>query len=40
MTSQRIVNARIVNEGAITDGEVLIADGRIEAIGTVVGTDA
>ena len=28
-----IVNARIVNEGKITDGDVFIRDGRIEQAG-------
>ena len=33
MTRQRIVNARIVNEGATIEGDLLIERGRIEAIG-------
>ena len=32
----RIVNAKIVNEGKVTEGEVLIRDERIEQIGTTV----
>ena len=35
MSRQRIVNARIVNEGAIVEGDVLIENGRIAAVGTV-----
>ena len=34
MSRQRIVNARIVNEGAVVEGDLLIQDGRIAAIGT------
>ena len=33
MTSTLITNARIVNEGRIEEGDVLIKDGRIEALG-------
>ena len=33
MSSLLITDARIVNEGRITEGDVLVADGRIEAIG-------
>ena len=40
MTRQRIVNAHIVNEGAMIEGEVLIANGRIEAVGAAPGGDA
>ena len=40
MTQHRITNARIINEGAIREGDVLIVDGRIEAIGSVPATDA
>ena len=32
---QRIVNARIVNEGAVVEGDLLIEGGRIAAVGTV-----
>ncbi|MDE0273327.1 MAG: dihydroorotase, partial [Gammaproteobacteria bacterium] len=34
MNRQRIINARIVNEGAVIEGDVLIEDGRIAAVGT------
>ena len=34
MSRQRIVNARIVNEGAVIEGDVLIEDGRVAAVGT------
>ncbi|MEM7219446.1 MAG: dihydroorotase [Pseudomonadota bacterium] len=40
MTSTAIRNARLVNEGRITEGDLLIRDGRIEAIGTVGAADA
>lgn len=33
MTATLITNARIVNEGAVTEGDLLIADGRIAGIG-------
>ena len=33
MTQTLIKNARIVNEGQVTDGDLLIANGRIDAIG-------
>ena len=37
MPQQRIVNARIVNEGAVVEGDLLIENGRIAAAGTVPG---
>ena len=40
MTRQRIVNAHIVNEGAMIEGEVLIANGRIEVVGATPVGDA
>ncbi len=40
MTRHRITNARIVNEGGIREGDVLIENGRIEAIGSVPATEA
>ena len=33
MTETLIKNARIINEGKITEGDVLIRDGRIDKIG-------
>ena len=39
MSRVRIVNARIVNEGAVIEGEVLIDQGRIEAIGATPSYD-
>lgn len=35
MAKQKIVNARIVNEGTVVEGDLLIDKGRIEAIGSV-----
>ncbi|MDP6376994.1 MAG: dihydroorotase [Pseudomonadales bacterium] len=35
MSSVRIVNARLVNEGTIVEGDLLVRDGRIAAVGTV-----
>ncbi len=35
MPRQRIVNARIVNEGAVTEGDLLLENGRIAAVGAV-----
>ncbi len=40
MTSTLITNARIVNEGRIEEGDVLIKDGRIEALGASLGAGA
>ena len=40
MTQHRIANARIVNEGDIREGDLLIKNGRIEAIGSVPDTNA
>ena len=40
MNRQRIVNARIVNEGAVTEGDVLIDNGRIESVGAAAGAQA
>lgn len=40
MTRQRIVNARIVNEGTAIEGDLLIDNGRIAAVGAVPGDDA
>ncbi len=40
MTALRIVNARIVNEGSVTEGAVLIRNGRIESVGADAGVDA
>lgn len=37
MSKLRIANARLINEGAVTEGDLLIADGRIEAVGAVPG---
>ena len=39
MSKLRIANARIVNEGVVREGDMLIAQGRIEALGAVAGTD-
>jgi dihydroorotase len=35
VSSVRIVNARLVNEGTIVEGDLLVRDGRIAAVGTV-----
>ncbi|MCB1639362.1 MAG: dihydroorotase, partial [Thiothrix sp.] len=40
MASVLIVNARIVNEGSVVEGDVLIRHGRIEAIGALQGQTA
>ena len=40
MSSLRIVNARLVNEGQITEGGVLVEDGRITRVGEVEGLSA
>ena len=40
MSLLRIVNARIVNEGGVTEGEVLIRNGRIASVGTAVDSGA
>ena len=40
MTRQRIVNARIVNEGAVIEGDLLIENGRIAAVGAAPGGGA
>ncbi len=39
MSKLRIANARMVNEGAVTEGDLLIANGRIEAVGAASGLD-
>ena len=39
-SKQRIVNARIVNEGLCAEGELLIENGRIAALGAACGGDA
>ena len=40
MPRQRIVNAHIVNEGAVTEGDLLIDNGRIAAVGVAPGGTA
>ena len=37
MSRQRIVNARIVNEGTVVEGDLLVENGRIAAVGAVPG---
>lgn len=40
MSSTRIVNARIVNEGSVVEGDLLITNGRIAGIGAPAPADA
>ncbi len=39
MSRQRIANARIVNEGAVTEGDLIIENGRIAAVAAVPGKE-